>query len=63
MGMAADDSKVYVAVSDSKFTRVAPDTPGAQTLTFHPSVTWLLDSTTGGGLHALSLAVTYRMQR
>jgi polyvinyl alcohol dehydrogenase (cytochrome) len=54
-GMAADDSKAYVAVSDSKFDRVAPGTRGAQTPTFNPNVTWLLDSRTGGGLHALSL--------
>jgi polyvinyl alcohol dehydrogenase (cytochrome) len=54
-GSAADDSKIYVAVSDTKFSRVAPGTRGAQTSPFNPNVTWLLDSRTGGGLHALSL--------
>jgi polyvinyl alcohol dehydrogenase (cytochrome) len=54
-GSAADDSKTYVAVSDSSFTVVAPGTPGAQVSPFNPTIAWLLDSRKGGGLHALRL--------
>jgi len=54
-GPAADDRRIYVAVSDTKINRVAPGTLGAQTSPFNPNVTWLLDSKTGGGLHALNL--------
>src|SRR5579872_6917738 len=54
-GPAADDRRIYVAVSDTKISRVAPGTLGAQTSPFNPNVTWLLDSKTGGGLHALNL--------
>jgi len=54
-GVAADESKLYVALSDPKFHRVAPGTPGAQTLVFNPSVTLLIESKSGGGLSALKL--------
>ena len=54
-GSAADDSKIYVAVSDTKINPVAPGTLGAQTSPFNPNVAWLLDSKAGGGLHALNL--------
>jgi polyvinyl alcohol dehydrogenase (cytochrome) len=54
-GVAADDSNVYVAVSDPKLRPVAPGTPGGQTLVFDPSVTLLIDSQAGGGLSALRL--------
>jgi polyvinyl alcohol dehydrogenase (cytochrome) len=52
-GVAADESNLYVAVSDPKFHPVAPGTPGAQTLA--PSVTLLIDNKAGGGLSALKL--------
>ncbi len=54
-GVAADESKVYVALSDPKLRRVPVGTPGAQTLALNPSVALLLDSKTGGGLSALRL--------
>ena len=54
-GVAADESKVYVAVSDPKLRRVPAGTPGAQTLALDPSVALLMDSKTGGGLSALKL--------
>ncbi len=54
-GSAADDSKVYAAVSDTKIDVVQPGTPGAQVSPFDPRVNWLLDSKQGGGLHALRL--------
>ena len=54
-GVAADESNLYVAVSDPKFHRVAPGTPGAQTLVLNPSVTLLIESKSGGGLWALKL--------
>ena len=54
-GVAADESKVYVALSDPKLRRVPAGTPGAQTLALNPSVALLLDSKTGGGLSALRL--------
>jgi polyvinyl alcohol dehydrogenase (cytochrome) len=54
-GSAADDNKIYVAVSDTKFSVVPPGTPGAQTSQFDWKVAWLLDRNTGGGLHALRL--------
>src|SRR4029077_1456868 len=38
-----------------KLTVSRRGTLGAQTSPFNPNVTWLLDSTTGGGLHALNL--------
>lgn len=52
-GSAADGSKFYVAVSDTKLTPVSPETPGAQPSLF--SFAWLLDGKTGGGLHALKV--------
>ena len=54
-GSAADDNKIYVAVSDTKFSVVSPGTPGAQTSQFDWKVAWLLDRNTGGGIHALRL--------
>jgi polyvinyl alcohol dehydrogenase (cytochrome) len=54
-GVAADESNLYVALSDPKFHRVAPGTPGAQTLVLNPSVTLLIESKSGGGLSALRL--------
>jgi polyvinyl alcohol dehydrogenase (cytochrome) len=54
-GVAADESNLYVAVSDPKFRPTAPGTPGAQTLVFDPSVTLLIDNKAGGGLSALKL--------
>jgi polyvinyl alcohol dehydrogenase (cytochrome) len=54
-GSAADGTKIYVAVSDTKFRIVSPGTPGAQPSLFNPAAAWLLDGGTGGGLHALRL--------
>jgi len=54
-GSAADNDKVYVAVSDTKINVVSPDWPGAQPSIFNPKIGWLLNSSTGGGLHALKL--------
>ena len=54
-GSAADDNKIYVAVSDIEFSVVSPGTPGAQTSPVDSKVAYLLDSSTGGGLHALKL--------
>ena len=54
-GVAADESSVYVAVSDPKVSLAAPGTPGAQPLAFNPKVSLLLDSKAGGGLSALKL--------
>ncbi len=54
-GSAADDKKIYVAVSDTKFKVVSPGTPGAQTSLFNSKQAWLLDGNTGGGIHALRL--------
>ena len=54
-GSAADDNKIYVAVSDTKFSVVSPGTPGAQTSLFNSKEAWLLDMNTGGGIHALRL--------
>ena len=54
-GIAADDSKVYVAVSDVRFSVAAPGAPGAQILALNPKISLLLDSKTGGGLSALRL--------
>jgi polyvinyl alcohol dehydrogenase (cytochrome) len=55
-GSASDGSNFYVAVSDTKFTNVSPETAGAQPSLFGPKVAWLLDGKTGGGLHALKVA-------
>jgi polyvinyl alcohol dehydrogenase (cytochrome) len=54
-GSAADGSKFYVAVSDTKITTVPPEIPGAQPSLFDPKYAWLLDGKTGGGLHALKV--------
>ena len=54
-GSAADGDKIYVAVSDTKFNVVSPDTPGAKPTPFNAKIFRLLDSKTGGGLHALKL--------
>jgi polyvinyl alcohol dehydrogenase (cytochrome) len=54
-GVAADESNLYVAVSDPKFHPAGPATPGAQALISNPGVTLLIDSKAGGGLLALKL--------
>ena len=54
-GVAADRDQLYVAVSDAKIDVVAAGTPGAQKLASYPSLGFLLDSTSGGGLMALKL--------
>jgi polyvinyl alcohol dehydrogenase (cytochrome) len=54
-GVAADESNLFVAVSDPGFHLVAAGTPGAQTFVLNPSVTLLIDSEVGGGLSALKL--------
>ena len=54
-GSAADGSKFYAAVSDTKIATVSPETPGAQPSLFNAKVAWLLDGKTGGGLHALKV--------
>jgi polyvinyl alcohol dehydrogenase (cytochrome) len=53
-GMAADDTNIYVAVSDVGQQRVAPGTPGAQRSVY--GVDMKLDPSRGGGLTALSQA-------
>jgi len=52
-GPAADDDRIYVAVSDTRLSVVPPDTPGAQLSVFDARIGWLLDNAAGGGLHAL----------
>jgi polyvinyl alcohol dehydrogenase (cytochrome) len=54
-GVAADESKVYVAVSDVRLDVVAPDVPGARISPLNPTIARLLDNKVGGGLHALNL--------
>jgi polyvinyl alcohol dehydrogenase (cytochrome) len=55
-GVAVDQGKVYVAVSDVRFSIVAPySTPGAQVSPLNPKMAFLLDSHAGGGLLALRL--------
>lgn len=51
-GAAADERKVYVALSDIRIRRVSEGTPGAQAAR---GTTLLLDPHVGGGLYALSL--------
>ncbi len=51
-GAAADEHKVYVALSDIRIRRVSEGTPGAQAAR---GTTLLLDPHVGGGLYALSL--------
>jgi polyvinyl alcohol dehydrogenase (cytochrome) len=55
-GVAADETKVYVAVSDVRLDVVAPDVPGARISPLNPTIALLLDNKVGGGLHALNLA-------
>jgi polyvinyl alcohol dehydrogenase (cytochrome) len=52
-GAAADESKLYVAVSDVKVDSVEPGAPGAQFSLGNSAL--LLDNKVGGGLHALNL--------
>jgi polyvinyl alcohol dehydrogenase (cytochrome) len=54
-GVAADQHNVYVAVSDVKIDVVPTGTPGAQPMTRNPSLAFLLDRKSGGGLLALKL--------
>jgi polyvinyl alcohol dehydrogenase (cytochrome) len=54
-GSAADAAKIYVAVSDTSIRVVPSGIAGAQTIPSNPSVAWLLDGSSGGGLHALKL--------
>jgi polyvinyl alcohol dehydrogenase (cytochrome) len=54
-GIAADQSNVYVAVSDVRLSVVAPDTPGAQPSVFNSKIGFLYDINAGGGLSALKL--------
>jgi polyvinyl alcohol dehydrogenase (cytochrome) len=54
-GSAADGDTLYVAVSDIKLSVVPLGTAGSQASVFNPNVAFLLDSTEGGGLHALRL--------
>ena len=54
-GSAADDTKIYAAVSDTSLHIVASGTPGSQTIPSYPKMAWLLDGSSGGGLHALEL--------
>jgi len=53
-GSAADESYVYVAVSDVRLAPVGPGTPGGQETPF--GLTLRLDPSVGGGLLALKLA-------
>jgi polyvinyl alcohol dehydrogenase (cytochrome) len=55
-GVATDDSKVYVAVSDVNIHAAALGVPGAQTFPGNPKIALLLDDKVGGGLHALNIA-------
>ena len=54
-GSATDGDTLYVAVSDIKLGVVPLGTAGSQPSVFNPNVAFLLDSTEGGGLHALRL--------
>ena len=54
-GSTADNTKVYVAVSDTSLHIVPSGTPGSQTIQSVPKLAWLLDSGSGGGLHSLKL--------
>ena len=55
MGSSDDGDTLYVAVSDIKLGVVPLGTAGSQAAVFNPYVAFLLDSTEGGGLHALRL--------
>jgi polyvinyl alcohol dehydrogenase (cytochrome) len=54
-GSAADNTKVYVAVSDTSLRVVPSGTPGSQTIQSVAKLAWLLDGSSGGGLRALKL--------
>ena len=54
-GPAADNTKIYVAVSDTSLHIVPSGTTGSQTIPSNPKIAWLLDGNRGGGLHALKL--------
>ena len=54
-GVAADQSNVYVAVSDVRMSPVPLGTPGAQPYIFDPKIALLYDNKAGGGLSALKL--------
>jgi polyvinyl alcohol dehydrogenase (cytochrome) len=54
-GVAADQSNVYVAVSDVRMSSVPLGTPGAQPFIFDPKIALLYDNKAGGGLSALKL--------
>jgi polyvinyl alcohol dehydrogenase (cytochrome) len=54
-GVAADDSNIYVALSDVRFGVAKPGTPGAQPYHANPKMALLLNSKAGGGLSALKL--------
>jgi polyvinyl alcohol dehydrogenase (cytochrome) len=54
-GSAADETKIYAAVSDTSLHIVPSGTPGSQTIQSYPKMAWLLDGSSGGGLHALNL--------
>jgi polyvinyl alcohol dehydrogenase (cytochrome) len=54
-GIAADQSNVYVALSDVRLSVVALGTPGAQPNIFNPKVAFLYNNKAGGGLSALKL--------
>jgi polyvinyl alcohol dehydrogenase (cytochrome) len=54
-GVAADESNLYVAVSDPKFHIAGPTTPGAQSLGPDSTGLLLIDRKAGGGLSALKL--------
>ena len=62
-GVAADESKVYVAVSDVRLEVVARDVPGARISPLNPTIALLLDNKVGGGLHALNLETGDEMWR
>ncbi len=55
-GVAADQSNVYVAVSDVRLRPVPLGTAGAQPYIFDPKIALLYDNKAGGGLSALKLA-------
>jgi polyvinyl alcohol dehydrogenase (cytochrome) len=62
-GVAADESKVYVAVSDVRLDVVPRDVPGARISPLNPTIALLLDNKVGGGLHALNLETGDEMWR
>ena len=54
-GVAADETKVYIAVSDVRLDVVGSGVPGARSSPLNPTISLLLDNKAGGGLHALNL--------